>query len=89
MKKNDEIYCRRCRNEDRAKKSRKGSGGIELILWLLFWITVFIPLIYTIWRRSGTPLVCPVCGSADIVPAWVHRNELQDARAAAAPPPVA
>jgi hypothetical protein len=43
----------------------KGNGWIELILWLCY----IVPgLIYSIWRRSGEPSVCPTCKSETLKP---------------------
>lgn len=49
----------------------KGSGWIELILWL-----AFIPagLIYSIWRREGNGKVCPQC-RGQMIPADTPRAE--------------
>jgi len=43
----------------------KGNGWIELVLYLFY----IIPgIIYSIWRRSGEPNVCPLCKAAGLVP---------------------
>ena len=56
-----------------------GSGWIELILWFCY----IIPgLIYTIWRRSGEPTVCPHCKTNSLNPyenkntSFAVRNEV-------------
>lgn len=57
MNKNITHRCRNCSSFTNAPKTR-GNGWIELILWLCY----IIPgLIYSIWRRSIDPNVCPTC----------------------------
>ena len=44
----------------------KGSGWIEVILWLCY----IVPgLIYSIWRRSGEQSICPTCKKETLIPA--------------------
>ena len=58
------FYCTSCSNQTRFPKM-KGSGWIELILWLCY----IIPgLIYSIWRRSSAPSVCPTCHKETLIP---------------------
>lgn len=62
MKPNQICMCSACGTT--GKGNRRGSGGIEVCLWLfLLWP---IALVYTVWRSSGA--ACPICGSQAIVP---------------------
>ena len=59
----DLSYCASCHYRT-SKPLTKGSGWIELILWLC----CIIPgVIYSIWRRSG-PSNCPICKNNTLVP---------------------
>lgn len=71
QEKRDSIRCPNCKFQGTGKKVDKGSGGIELALWLLVsWFTfLIVPVVYSIWRRSGERRAqCPVCGWAHVVP---------------------
>jgi hypothetical protein len=64
------YYCNSCGNYS-STAMRKGSGWIEFILYLCF----LIPgILYSIWRRSGSPNVCPICRLAGLVPAQVAKT---------------
>ena len=63
--------CKYCGHEGTPKKVIKGSEGIEIALWLagvlitvLSVLTGFmiliVPLVYTMWRRTGKK-GCPKC----------------------------
>lgn len=72
------MHCMTCGAEEIPKRNNKGSGLIEIILWLCF---VIPGLIYSIWRRSNRPQTCPVCRSTTVVPkntlaAIKHREQL-------------
>ena len=57
--------CTQCGNINKQKLGVKGSGLIELLLWLF----VFpIGIIYSIWRRSGRKNICTVCKSDQVIP---------------------
>jgi hypothetical protein len=57
--------CAGCGAQGMPTQRDKGSGFIEIILWLCF----IIPgLIYSIWRRSGLANSCQICRSTDIIP---------------------
>ncbi len=46
------------------KRSIKGSGGVEFVLYLFF----IIPgIIYSVWRRSGNDEVCAICKSSELI----------------------
>lgn len=64
------YYCNACGNYT-STAMRKGNGWIELILYLC-WL---IPgILYSIWRRSGSPNVCPICKSNGLVPAGLAKT---------------
>lgn len=52
------LVCNNCNNIAKTGVM-KGSGWIELILWLAY---VIPGVIYSIWRRSEKNSVCPFCG---------------------------
>lgn len=59
------YYCNACHNFT-PNALKKGNGWIELVLYLFY----IVPgVIYSIWRRSGEPNVCPVCRADALVPA--------------------
>lgn len=60
-----QLICSVCGNVGKAKTPIKGSGLIEIILWLSF---ILPGLLYTIWRRSGLSPVCTACGSKNLIP---------------------
>jgi hypothetical protein len=54
-----------------GKPKPKGSGAIELVLWLFY----LIPgLIYHLWRHGGGNK-CPECGGAAMIPAHTPRGK--------------
>ena len=54
-----EMLCTKCGYQGKPKKKLAGNSGIELILYLCF----FIPgLIYSSWRSSAATKGCPKCG---------------------------
>ena len=62
---NPKYYCNSCHNFT-PTGLKKGNGWIELVLYLAY----IVPgILYSIWRRSGTPNVCPLCRAASLVPA--------------------
>ena len=72
-------HCMTCGHDALPKVKAKGSGLIELVLWL----ALFVPgLIYSIWRRTALVPTCSQCGSASMVPkdspaAMAHRRSLE------------
>lgn len=67
---NARFYCNSCHNFT-PSGLKKGSGWIELVLYLFY----FIPgVIYSIWRRSGPPTVCPMCRASALVPALYAKS---------------
>lgn len=58
------AVCTTCEQIGRATPKLRGSGAIEVVLWLF----LLVPgLIYSIWRRSSPPLVCGACGAETLV----------------------
>ena len=73
--------CTRCWHSGATTAHTSGSVGIEVILWLC----AIVPgLLYTLWRLSTRRPACPLCGSAEVIPAGSHRARaiLADAPAA-------
>ena len=63
------YYCNTCHNYT-AVALKKGSGWIELVLYLCY----IVPgILYSIWRHSGAPNVCPLCRAAALVPSALAR----------------
>ncbi len=59
------LICSTCGYIGLPGKINKGSGAVELVLWLFF----IIPgVVYSVWRRSAKPRVCPSCHSQSLVP---------------------
>lgn len=64
-------YCNSCKNYS-STATMRGNGWIELILYLFY----IVPgIIYSIWRRSGSPNVCPICKSSSLIPAWTANTQ--------------
>lgn len=63
------YYCNACHNYT-PHALKKGNGWIELVLYLFY---ILPGVIYSIWRRSGAPNVCPMCRAASLVPAAVAK----------------
>lgn len=59
------YYCNSCGSYS-LTPLMKGSLWVELVLYL-FWIAPGI--IYSVWRRTAKPNVCPLCKAAGLVPA--------------------
>ena len=58
------MICKTCETIQTSKL--RGSGWVELILWLCY----LVPgLIYSIWRRSSNRSVCTACGSPALITA--------------------
>ncbi|QPJ63057.1 MAG: hypothetical protein G3M70_14710 [Candidatus Nitronauta litoralis] len=61
--KHDQI-CADCGSTALPVEARRGTGWVEIILWLFF----LIPgLIYSIWRRARSHMVCAYCGNPSMV----------------------
>ena len=60
------LVCTRCATLGEPMMTLRGSGAVELALWLL----ILVPgIIYSVWRRSSPPVQqCPACGSEELVP---------------------
>jgi hypothetical protein len=57
--------CTACGNVGEPNYIRRGSTGIEVVLWLFM---ILPGLIYSIWRSSGNNEACPSCGSPQVIP---------------------
>jgi hypothetical protein len=63
------FICASCGHQGRAKTYTKGSVVIELILWIfglttcffLFFLTLLIPIVYSIWRLTSRYKACRQC----------------------------
>lgn len=74
------MHCMTCGLDEIPTTKNKGSGLIELLLWLCF---LFPGLLYSIWRRSNLPKICPACRSSAVVPrnapaATQHRKQISN-----------
>ena len=59
------MLCPHCGTQAKPKLKTKGTIGIEIILWLCF----FVPgLIYSIWRLSSRFSACPACLQPGMIP---------------------
>lgn len=59
------LICTNCGTRANGHIKNKGSSLIEIVLWLCF----IIPgLIYSIWRRSNLPTICPACHTPSLIP---------------------
>jgi len=57
--------CLSCGSQVDPKSITPGTIGMEVVLWLCF----FIPgLVYSIWRVTNRYKGCPVCGTKNIIP---------------------
>lgn len=60
-----QLICSACGHVGSTKRSVKGSLGVEIFLWLCF----FIPgIIYSLWRQSTYHKACAVCGGTNLIP---------------------
>lgn len=59
------YYCNACHNTT-AIALKRGNGWIEALLYLMY---IAPGVIYSVWRRSGKPNVCPLCKAASLIPA--------------------
>jgi uncharacterized membrane protein YqaE (UPF0057 family) len=59
------LVCTQCGFVGQTSQTTRGSGLIEIVLWL----SLIVPgLIYSIWRRSSPPQVCSQCKSQSLIP---------------------
>lgn len=59
------LVCTQCGYVGDAKTKNKGSGLIELILWLCM---ILPGVIYSVWRRSSLENFCPMCKGKTLIP---------------------
>lgn len=58
------VRCPNCGYEGPSKLLVKGSGGVELVLWLF----LIVPgLVYSAWRMSNKVKICPDCLNEKVV----------------------
>ena len=62
------TVCTRCGYYGKPAWQNKGSGVAEFLLWA-FIISAPIGLAYSIWRRIGRAMKCPLCAAAAVIPA--------------------
>ena len=68
--------CKSCHSVVVPKKEMSGTFWMELLLWLLsfallpltYGVSLLIGLGYSLSRYRNNKLICPVCGSDDVVP---------------------
>ncbi len=59
----DEI-CADCGSTALPVEAKRGAGWVEVLLWLCY----LLPgLIYSIWRRARSRMVCAYCGNPSMV----------------------
>lgn len=59
-----DLICRSCGTLGGGEVKRKGSGGIELLLYL---IAIVPGIIYSLWRSSNKQIACAQCGGKEII----------------------
>lgn len=69
------FYCITCGSKTKNPKM-KGTGWIELVLWLCY---MFPGLIYTLWRRTCDPTICPICNHDSLIPDAL-KNQINEHR---------
>lgn len=76
------VFCTACHwSGKRGKSKARGSFGIELVIWIIFfvaaysfgWILIIPALVYSFWRLSSRGTVCPNCGHKALIPAGSPR----------------
>jgi hypothetical protein len=59
------AVCKACGHHGPSRAHTRGSGWIELVLWLC----LIVPgLIYSLWRLSTRRPACEACQSTELVP---------------------
>ena len=60
-------FCPSCESfAEGVKKTQRGSGWVELALWLCFIAPGFI---YSVWRAASKDRACPHCNARPMIPA--------------------
>ena len=63
--KQPECICTHCHTRVTPEVHTPGSGGLELLAWIVF----LVPgLLYSLWRRNARTLICPVCHAPNPIP---------------------
>ena len=57
--------CSSCGKKGIPTPQTKGSCLVELVLWFFF---IVHGIIYSVWRRSKVPMVCPSCKRETMIP---------------------
>ncbi len=75
-----DLICTTC--GARGAGTPRGSTGVELVLWLCFFVPGFI---YSVWRHGGR--ACHACGAGGLVPSGsiIGRKMIEDGTASAMP----
>ena len=60
-----QLICSQCGHIGKTSRSIKGSGLLEIVLWLFFIIPGFI---YSVWRSTSRYKTCAKCGSSNLIP---------------------
>jgi len=69
------IECPNCKYEGKPKYFTKGSMASETIIWIFgiifafftYGITIFVPIIYSLWRQFSKYYGCPKCNYANVI----------------------
>jgi predicted RNA-binding Zn-ribbon protein involved in translation (DUF1610 family) len=60
-----EKYCPDCGIVGAPRFTKRGSAGVEILLWFL----MIVPgIVYSIWRSSTERQACPSCGQSGLIP---------------------
>ncbi len=61
------FICTNCGSQSNPIRKNKGSGFLELMLYL-FLVSIPLAVIYSIWRRTATEPLCPKCRKPTLIP---------------------
>ena len=65
LRNREEKICLLCGSQVKPKQGMKGSGALEIVLWLIF----LLPgILYTLYRMTNKVETCPVCSGHNLVP---------------------
>jgi len=66
------YFCNVCRNSS-PTALMKGNGWIEFLLYFFY----LVPgIIYSFWRRSDPPNLCPLCRHPGLIPAILAQDQV-------------
>lgn len=60
-----QLVCTQCGSIVKPKIMIRGSGIVEIFLWILFFVPGFI---YSLWRHSSKYPACPKCKGESLIP---------------------